>query len=175
MILNFKRVSSRRNLVPTLGRLINAPLLLIIFFDFFLPISFQPLPSPTINYWGKFSTQIYLLKQYTHADFFAISQRSVLFCKFVQGSQHFVFCFVRNQLIDNHWPYFAEVIECLLCFHWMCCLILLMNLMCFANHLNSLLLIYLTLISKRIHLIQRNVVLKGWLQLKTLQLLCILY
>ena len=96
MILNFKRVSSRRNLVPTLGRLINAPLLLIIFFDFFLPISFQPLPSPTINYWGKFSTQIYLLKQYTHADFFVISQRSVLLCKFVQGSQHFVFCFVSQ-------------------------------------------------------------------------------
>ena len=43
----------------------------------------------------------------------------VLFCKFVQRSQHGVFfCKLvkRNQLLANYWPHFAEVIECLLMF-----------------------------------------------------------
>ena len=54
-----------------------------------------------------------------------------LFCKLVY----------RSQLIAHFWPHFAGVIECW-CFYWMCSFILLMNLMCFADHLNSLLLIF---------------------------------
>ena len=79
-------------------------------------------------------------------------------------------------------------------FYWMSFLILFLwvKSMCFADHLNSLLLIfcsfsiilslvpivlfcsYLILISKRMHLIHKCVVFKGWQQPKNIQHLCIL-
>ena len=65
--------------------------------------------------------------------------------------QHIEFYFVSLYKEANLLP----IIECV-------CLILLVNLMCFADHLNSLLLIYLILMSKRIHLIQKYVVFKGF-------------
>ena len=123
-----------------------SPSPLIIFSGFFFtqnilfPPSLPPLPpSARLLFIGESFQPKF--ERYTYADFFAISQKEcALFCKFMQ----------RSQLIANYWPLFAEVIECWR-FYWMCCLILLMNLMCsffqLADHL----------------------------QLKTLQLLCILF
>ena len=55
-------------------------------------ILFQPPTTPPhlsrINYWGKFPTQTNFLKQYTYADFSAISQKERPACS--------VFCFVSS-------------------------------------------------------------------------------
>ena len=67
--VDYSWVPNRRSPSP-------CPLLLINFSIFFQDILIPILPlSPLINYSRKFSDQTNFLKQYTYADFFAISQK----------------------------------------------------------------------------------------------------
>ena len=75
LVQKLKRVILRRNLVPTLGCLIDAfSYPANQFFDFFHPEFFFPAPSPpAYELLGKgFNSS---LKGYTYADFLAISQK----------------------------------------------------------------------------------------------------
>ena len=63
-----------------------------LFFFFF----FSFFPQPPISYWQKFPTQKNFLKQYTYADFFAISQK--------EQPNSIVFCFVSKHKKANLLP-----------------------------------------------------------------------
>ena len=65
-----------------------------LFFFFHLEHSF--FPQPPISYWQKFPTQKNFLKQYTYADFFAISQK--------EHPNSIVFCFVSKHKKANLLP-----------------------------------------------------------------------
>ena len=65
-----------------------------LFFFFHLEHSF--FPQPPISYWQKFPTQKNFLKQYTYADFFAISQK--------EQPNSTVFCFVSKHKKANLLP-----------------------------------------------------------------------
>ena len=81
----------------TLGCLIDSPPPLINFLIFFHPGHPCSNPPP-INYWGKFPNQTNFLKQYTYADFFAISQKERPVCSvfyFVSSCKEAkTFCFI---------------------------------------------------------------------------------
>ena len=81
----------------TLGCLLDCPPPLINFLIFFHPGHSYSNPLP-INYWGKFPNQTNFLKQYTCADFFAISQKERPVCSvfyFVSSCKEAkTFCFV---------------------------------------------------------------------------------
>ena len=100
------------------------PPLLINFSIFFHPGHSYSNPPP-INYWGKFPTETNVLKQYTCADLLAMSQKE--------------------------WPIYSDPyftkIESLLMFLLNVLLDLTDNLMCFADNLNTLLLIVCSLVS----------------------------
>ena len=102
------------------------PPLLINFSIFFHPGHSYSNPPP-INYWGKFPTKTNFLKQYSCADLLAMSQKE--------------------------WPIYSDPyftkIECLLMFLLNVLLDLTENLMCFADNLNTLLLIVCSLVSFR--------------------------
>ena len=116
----YSRVLNRRPPSPI-------PHPLTTFSIFFHPEhSFSTPSTPLINYWGKFSTRVW---------------NDILMLTFLQPckrSDPSVVCFILQVRVKKPTQCFV---------YWMCCLILLMNLISFADHL----------------------------QLKTFQLLCILF
>ena len=111
LILKFKRVTLRQNLIPTFQCLIDAPSSssLINFLIFFHPEHFSSTPSTSprfIIYWGKVFNPS--LKRYIYADIFAISQEwpvCSVFC-FTSSCKeaNTMFCFVSQYKEANLFP-----------------------------------------------------------------------